>query len=108
LISRRRFLAHGVLAAIASRARAQSRRVRVGVLGPSPLATSSYAAAVVQAFTQLGYAEGARATFLCRFAEGGFEQYRKQAQDLAGQDCDLVIAIRSDTAARARAARILA
>ena len=108
MIGRRQFLALGALAAIASRARAQSRRVRVGVLGPSPLETSLYAAAVVQAFTQLGYAEGARATFLCRFAEGGFEQYRKQAQDLAGQDCDLVIAIRSDTAARARAARILA
>jgi putative ABC transport system substrate-binding protein len=101
LISRRRFLALGALAAIASRARAQSRRVRVGVLGPSPLETSLYAAAVVQAFTQLGYAEGARATFLYRFAEGSFEQYRRQARDLAAQDCDLVIAIRSEPAARA-------
>lgn len=101
MITRRQFLALGALAAIAARARAQSRRVRVGVLGPSPLETSLYAAAVVQAFTQAGYAEGGRATFLYRFAEGGFDQYRKQAQDLAGQECDLVIAIRSEPAARA-------
>lgn len=101
MITRRQFLALGALAATASRARAQSRPVRVGILGPSPLETSLYAAAVVQAFTQVGYAEGARATFLYRFAEGHFDQYRKQAQDLAGQDCDLVIAIRSEPAARA-------
>ena len=101
MISRRHFLALGALAAIASRALAQSRRARIGVLGPSPLETSLYAAAVVQAFAQVGYAEGARATFLYRYAEGGFDQYRRQAQDLAGQDCDLVIAIRSEPAARA-------
>ena len=39
--------------------------------GPSPFETSVYASSVVQAFTELGYAEGARATFLYRFAEGG-------------------------------------
>ena len=34
---------------------------------------------------ELGYAEGARATFLYRYADGGFDLYRKQAQDLAAQ-----------------------
>ena len=101
MINRRQFLALGALTAVASQARAQSRRARIGILGPSPLDTSLYAAAVVQAFTQVGYAEGARATFLYRYAEGGFEQYRKQAQELAGQECDLVIAIRSEPAVRA-------
>ena len=71
------------------------------MLEPSPFETSVYANSVVQAFTELGYAEGARATFLYRFAEGGFDQYRKQARGLAAQDCDLLVALRSEPTARA-------
>jgi len=101
MTSRRRFLAFGVLAAIAARARAQLRPARIGILGPSPLETSQYASSVVRSFTELGYAEGARATFLYRYADGGFDLYRKQAQDLAARDCDLLIAVRAEPAVRA-------
>ena len=101
-LTRRRFLALGALGALAPRVRAQvSRAARIGILGPSPLETSLYAANVVRAFSELGYAEGARATFLYRYADGGFDLYRRQAQDLATRDCDLMIAIRSEYPARA-------
>jgi putative ABC transport system substrate-binding protein len=101
MTSRRQFLAFGALAAIGARARAQGRPARVGILGPSPLESSLYAAAVVRAFSELGYAEGGRATFLYRYAEGDFDTYRKQAQDLAARDCNLLIAVRAEQPARA-------
>jgi putative tryptophan/tyrosine transport system substrate-binding protein len=101
LVTRRQVLALGALASFAWRARAQSRRTKIGVLSSSPFEASVYANSVVQAFTQLGYAEGARATFLYRFAEGGFDQYRKQAQELVAQECDLLLALRSEPPARA-------
>lgn len=112
MITRRRFLALGALAAIAPGAGAQSRQARIGVLDPSPFENSVYASSVVQAFTERGYAEGASATFLYRVAEGGFEMHRKQAQDLVAQNCDLLLALRSEPTARAlqsvrRAAPIL-
>jgi len=102
LLTRRRFLAFSALAALAPGARAQvGRAAKIGLLGPSPLETSLYAISVVRAFTELGYAEGARATFLYRYADGGFELYRRQAQDLAARDCDLLIAVRAEPPARA-------
>ena len=55
----------------------------------------------MQAFTQVGYAEGARATFRYRFAEGHLDLFRLQAQDLTKVDCDLLIGIRVEAAARA-------
>jgi len=102
MISRRQFLALSALGALAPGAVAQvGRAAKIGILGPSPLETSLYAINVVRAFTELGYAEGARATFFYRYADGGFDLYRKQAQDLAGRDCDLLIAIRAEPPARA-------
>src|SRR5262245_26585079 len=101
MTSRRRFLAFGALAAIAARANAQLRPARIGILGPSPLETSLYAAGVVRSFTELGYAEGARATFLYRYADGGADLYRRQAPDLAARGCDLLIAVRTEQAAQA-------
>ncbi len=102
MTTRRRFLAFGALAAMAARVRAQAPRAKIGVLDPSPFEDSVYANSVVQAFTERGYAEGARATFLYRFfAEGGFEQHREQARALAGQNCDLLVALRSEPTARA-------
>jgi len=102
LSSRRRFLAFSALGALAPGALAQvSRAAKIGILGPSPLEASLYAINVIRSFTELGYAEGARATFLYRYADGGFELYRKQAQDLAARDCDLLIAVRSEPPARA-------
>jgi putative ABC transport system substrate-binding protein len=94
-------LALGTLGMLASRVHAQPRRTKIGVLSSSPFETSVYANSVVQAFTQLGYAEGGRATYLYRFAEGGFDQYRKQAQELVAQECDLLLALRSEPPARA-------
>lgn len=101
MISRRRFLAFSTLAAFAARTRAQTRSARVGILGPSPLETSLYAVAIVRAFDELGWAEGARATFLYRYADGNFEVFRKQAQELVSRDCDLLIAVRAEPPARA-------
>lgn len=101
MITRRRFLALGALAAMAGRVRAQGRRAKIGVLAPSPFETSMYASSVVQSLTDLGYAEGARATYLYRFAEGGFELFSKQAQELVAQNCDLLLALRSEPPARA-------
>jgi putative tryptophan/tyrosine transport system substrate-binding protein len=100
-LNRRRFIALGALAAFAPGIRAQLRPARIGILGPAPLETSQYASSVVRSFTELGYAEGARATFLYRYADGGFDLYRRQAQDLAARDCDLLIAIRTESSARA-------
>jgi putative ABC transport system substrate-binding protein len=101
LITRRRFLALGALAAVAARARAQTRPAKVGMLGASPFETAGYASSIVRAFTERGYAEGARATFLYRFAEGTFDLYRKQAQELTALGCDLLIAVRAEPPARA-------
>lgn len=101
MVTRRQVLALGTLGMLASRVRAQPRRTKIGVLSSSPFETSVYANSVVQAFTQLGYAEGGRATFLYRFGEGGFDQYRKPAQELVAQECDLLLALRSEPPARA-------
>jgi putative ABC transport system substrate-binding protein len=101
LTTRRRFLALGALAAMAGRVRAQAPRAKIGVFDPSSFETSVYASNVVQAFTERGYAEGARATFLYRVAEGGFEQHREQARELVAQNCDLLVALRSEPTARA-------
>lgn len=101
MVTRRQVLALGALGMLAARVRAQPRRTKIGVLSSSPFETSVYANSVVQAFTELGYAEGGRATFLYRFAEGGFDQYRKQAQELVAQECDLLLALRSEPPARA-------
>ena len=70
LTTRRRFLALGALAAMAARVRAQAPRAKIGVLDPSSFETSVYANSVVQAFTERGYAEGARATLLYRSSKG--------------------------------------
>src|SRR5687768_2049615 len=101
LTTRRRFLALSALAAMAARVRAQTPRARIGVLDPSPFEDSVYANSVVQAFTERGYGEGVRATFLYRFAEGGFDQHREQARALAAQNCDVLVALRSEPTARA-------
>ena len=101
MLSRRRFLAFSAAAALAGRARAQARSARIGVLGPSPLETSLYAVSIVRAFDELGWAEGARATFLYRYADGNFEAFRKQAQELAARECDLLIAVRAEPPVRA-------
>jgi putative tryptophan/tyrosine transport system substrate-binding protein len=101
LTTRRRFLALGALAAMAARVRAQAPRAKIGVLDPSPFEDSVYANSVVQAFTERGYGEGVRASFLYRFAEGGFDQHREQARALAAQNCDLLVALRSEPTARA-------
>ncbi len=101
MTTRRQVLACGALAALAWQARAQSRRAKIGVLDPSPFETSVYASSVVQAFTERGYAEGGRATFLYRYAEGGFDLHREQARDLIAQNCDLLLALRSEPTARA-------
>jgi len=101
LVTRRQVLAFGALAALALRARAQAGRAKIGLLGPSPFEASTYASSVVQAFTERGYAEGTRASFTYRFAEAGFDSYRKPAQELIAQNCDLLIALRSEPPARA-------
>jgi putative ABC transport system substrate-binding protein len=101
MATRRQFLAFGALATLALRARAQAGRAKIGVLGPSPFEASSFASSVVQAFTERGYAEGARATFLYRYAEGEFDSYRNPARELVAQNCDLLLALRSEPPARA-------
>ena len=101
MTTRRRFLAFGALAAMAARVRAQAPRAKIGVLDPSPFEASVYANSVVQAFTERGYAEGARATFLYRISEGGFDQHREQARGLVAQNCDLLVALRSEPTVRA-------
>jgi putative tryptophan/tyrosine transport system substrate-binding protein len=101
MITRRQFLAFGAAAAMAHRAAAQTRPVRIGILGSSPFEASIYASGVVRSFAELGYAEGARATFEHRFAEDSFESYRRHAQELVALKCDLLIGLRSEPAARA-------
>jgi putative ABC transport system substrate-binding protein len=101
MVCRRQFLAFSAAAAFAARARAQTRSARVGILGPSPLETSLYAVGIVRAFDELGWAEGARATFLYRYADGSFDVFRKQAQELVARECDLLIAVRAEPPARA-------
>lgn len=98
---RRKVLALAALAGLGGRALAQTRRTRIGILASSPFESSIYANGVVQGFGELGYAEGARATFDYRFGEGTFESYRRHAQELVAQKCDLLVGLRSEPAVRA-------
>lgn len=110
MTSRRQFLlavsaiapARGTLAAVGfSRAAAQARRARIGVLSARPLRGSFYVSAVVQRLSELGYGEGTSTVFEYRSAEGRLDQYPKLARELIEQKCDLIFAIGPVYTARA-------
>jgi len=93
-MKRRRFLIGGTLAAIGfSRAAAQTRRAKIGMLSARPLRGSFYVSAVVQRLVELGYSERTGTLFEFRSADGRVDQYPKLARELVEQKCDVIFAI---------------
>jgi putative ABC transport system substrate-binding protein len=93
-MKRRRLLIGGTLAAIGfSRAAAQTRAARIGMLSARPLAESFYAAGVVKRLDELGYGERTGTVFEFRSPDGNVESYPKLARELVGLKCDLIFAV---------------
>jgi putative ABC transport system substrate-binding protein len=100
-MKRRRFLA-GVAATLAlPRALAQSRPVKIGMLGARPLNQSFYAPLVVRRLAELGYREGSTMVLEERSAGGVAERYAPLARELIEAKCELVFAIGSEHSVRA-------
>src|SRR2546423_933670 len=98
-MKRRDLLLAATLAPI-SRAFGQAKRVRIGMLGPSPFNVSVYASGVKRGFEDLGYKEG-RATIEYRSSEGSVELYAKQAKELVDMKCDLYVPLGAEAPVRA-------
>src|SRR6266571_1157270 len=100
MTTRRRFLLASALGAIApARAFAQARPVKVGML--SAITKSFFAPIVLQRLGELGYREGSSIVLEFRSAEGKAERFPQFAQELLSLDCDLIITIGPEHAARA-------
>jgi putative ABC transport system substrate-binding protein len=100
-MKRRRFLA-GVAATLAlPRALAQSRRVKIGMLGARPLNQSFYAPLVVRRLAELGYREGTTMVLEERSAGGVAERYAPLARELIEAKSELVFALGSEHSVRA-------
>jgi len=80
---------------------AQAKAVRVGILGPSAVAKSVYAGALVRALEDLGYRDGSGMILEYRTADGIAERYPKQARELIERKCDLIYALGPEAPARA-------
>src|SRR5204863_8636056 len=101
MATRRRLLiatAFGVLAPAVTRA--QARRVKIGMLGPSPFNVSVYASGVKRGFEDLGYKE-ARASIEYRSSDGSVELYATQAKELVDMKCDLYVPLFAEAPVRA-------
>ena len=100
MVNRRQMLVASAFAALASSVRAQSRTVRIGLLGPSAFNLSVYASGVVKGFSDLGYREGTT-KFEYRSSDGKPELYAKQARELVELKCDLYVAIGTEPSVKA-------
>jgi ABC-type uncharacterized transport system substrate-binding protein len=101
MTTRRRFLLASAAGAIAPHCvLAQTRPVKIGVLSPRPLATSSYSPGVIQRLAELGYREGAGMIFEFRSA-GGAEGFPKLARELTDLKCDVIFAMGPEQTVRA-------
>jgi putative ABC transport system substrate-binding protein len=101
-MKRRRFLIGGMLGAMGfSRAAAQTRRAKIGMLSARPLRGSFYVSAVVQRLAELGYGERTGTVFEVRSADGKVDQYPRLARELVEQKCDVIFAIGPVYTARA-------
>jgi putative ABC transport system substrate-binding protein len=80
---------------------AQNRPVRIGMLGPFPLAKSLYAPGVVRRLEELGYRESNGAILEYRSSDGHADRYTKLARELIELKCDVIFAIGTEPAARA-------
>ena len=77
-------------------AQGAERVYRVGILRPSAppaLSTDLIVAGIPSALRELGYAEGRNLTIEVRWAGGDFSRLPALAQELAGADLDLVVAV---------------
>ena len=105
MTTRRQFVLAGALGALAGNAPAafsQSRKpVKIGILGPRPLADSFYAGPVVRRLAELGYREGTGTTIEYRSSDGIAERYPKQTRELIELKCDVIVALGVEPAARA-------
>jgi len=99
MTSRRLFIQIGALGVIAPAVFAQTKPVKVGVL--SAITKSFYAPVVIQRLGELGYREGSTMALEFRSAEGKAERFPQLAQELLALNCDLIIAIGPEDAARA-------
>jgi len=99
MATRRQILLAGALGALAPRAFAQSRQVKIGMLSARPLNESFYASRVVRRLAELGYREGAGMKLEFR-SPSSFEEYPRLARDLGAQKCDLMLAIGTEYAAK--------
>ena len=100
MANRRQVLLASAFAVLAPSVRAQSRSVRIGLLGPSPFKLSVYASGVVKGFADLGYREGVT-KFEYRSSDGKPELYARQARELVELKCDLYVAIGTEPSVRA-------
>jgi putative ABC transport system substrate-binding protein len=80
---------------------AQTRPMRIGMLGPRSLAESNYAPGVVRRLAELGYRDGAGAVIEYRSSEGFADRYPRLARELTALQCDLIFAIGTELVARA-------
>lgn len=102
MTTRRRFVIGGAMAAIVvSRAAAQTRPVRIGILSGRPLKTSAYGPPLVRALAALGYRDGAGAIVEYRSNDGFADRYAKQGRELIDLKCDVIFVFGSELAVRA-------
>lgn len=99
MTTRRQFLLTSALGAFTPLARAQSRRVKIGILNPRPLEKSLVAAPVVRALAEFGYRQGDTMTLEYRSPEGGKVGEVALARELLDLNCDLIFALGTDAAA---------
>jgi putative ABC transport system substrate-binding protein len=100
-MKRRDLLLAGALGAIAPHVIGQTRRaVKIGMLGPRPLAESFYAGPIVRRLGELGYREGGGMLLEYRAAGGFADRYPKMARELIDLRCDLIFAIGPELAVR--------
>lgn len=92
---------------LASRAQ-QAKIARIGVLslgrGDKSDASLQTLDAFVPALRELGYVEGQNIAFERRFADGNVDRLSEQAQELAGQRVDAIVALATSTVRAARKA----
>jgi putative ABC transport system substrate-binding protein len=108
-VRRREFIALLGVAAIAvavgGRASAQSRPVRIGVLGATPpAAVSGGLSALREALRERGYIEGQNLSIEYRWPPGSFEQISEVANDLVRSNVDIIVGWASIAVAAARRA----
>jgi len=99
MISRRQLIRVGLLGAVAPAVLGQTRLVRVGVL--SAITKSFFVPIVLQRLGELGYREGSTMVLEFRSAEGNPTRFPQLAQELLALNCDLIIAVGPEHAARA-------